>query len=147
MSNCRSIIIILQLPGATAAERRTAMSRAIQVDGDEESGDDVEEYKRPSVVGLAAKEVRAQNRQGLKAPQLFTRGSKSFNSLLAPSSGAIHYPDDGHTLDGDHLVPSSGIERIRMSMAVRIIERHYARHVRVLPNQLFKDTQRTRIAD
>ena len=41
----------------------------------------------------------------------------------------------------------SGLERIRQVMAVRIIERHYSKHTRVSPDQLYMDAERTITAE
>ena len=47
---------------------------------------------------------------------------------------------------GDLLAPE-GVDRFRQLFAIRIIERHYTRHVRVRPGQLFLDEACTRQAE
>ena len=59
------------------------------------------------------------------------RGSPARNS---------HDEDDG-------ILAVEGIDRFRQLCAIRIIERHYTRHVRVQPAQLFLDKARTKHAE
>ena len=66
------------------------------------------------------------------------------NLLNRGSSTGTVWDDSGM---GSGAVAPEGIARFRQLFAIRIIERHYTRHVRVRPAQLYLDAARTKRAE
>ena len=74
----------------------------------------------------------------------------SFNAPLSNGKPTQRYSLDhlaGSAPAGADLVATDAKARLRQLLAIRIIERHYTRHVRVRPSQLYSDEARTKQAE
>ena len=89
---------------------------------------------KPKVLSLAVIEAKR------KGPSRGNSTSSLLHSLTLQRSHTYHKLPDQEVkgVDFSGSLAVSGIERFRQVMAVRIIERNYSRHARVLPSQLFR---------
>ena len=73
---------------------------------------------------------------------------RNLKRQMTTSLSSLYEADITARGDGDdEVLAPEGVERFRQLFAIRIIERHYTRHVRVRPAQLFVDAERTRQAE
>ena len=97
------------------------------------AGEVVSRFRHNSVAGL-----QRRKRERAAEINLVRAGSFSRNVHTVP-----HLPIE----TGDVLIAPSGAERVEQQVAVAIIETHYCRHCRVMPDQLFVDEQRLERAE
>ena len=104
---------------------------------------------KPSALSLAFSVARHDGRHAHfddkhgSSFSLFRNTSGTYARLLEPGKR----PEPASLSFGYTGIAESGIEFFRQLMAIRIIERHYSRHARVVPGQLFADKERTQPAD